>query len=182
MKNKSIKSLVNWIRVILLVLSLMATLTAAIWIFAPNVVDKVDTLIVGKYTSYYKRHFRKAKKILKKDKAKGIASLESFIKEVAELEVSDRLDKLKYQAYPLLIYNLKGVGNFEKALYWVDDWLEFHEKDIIAQILRAELLLDLPSREKEGHEALSRLFEKFPEVSAVAEAYNRNVNQKGCAK
>ena len=171
MKKKSIKSLVNWVRAALLVVSIMATLTAVIWMFAPNVVDKVDTLFVDVYKSHYKHHFRKAKKILKKDKAKGIAALESFMKEVAEIKVSDRLDNLKYQAYPLLIKNLRGLELFEKALYWVDNWLEFHEKDIFAQVLRAELLLDISSREKEGHDALSHLFEKFPDVSVVAEAY-----------
>ncbi|MCK5539436.1 MAG: hypothetical protein KAI69_00795 [Deltaproteobacteria bacterium] len=187
MKKKSIKSLVNWVRVTLFVLSLMATLTAAIWIFAPNVVDKVDTLLVGTYNSYYKHHFKKAKKILENDKVKGIAALESFMEEVAEIKVSDRLDKFKYRAYPLLIKNLKELELFEKALYWVDNWLEFHEKDLFAQVLRAELLLDISSREREGREALSQLFEKFPEVPVVVKAYNGivgdlNINIKGCAK
>ncbi len=191
MKKKSIKSLVNWVRATLLVVSIMATLTAVIWIFAPNVVDKVDTLFVGTYQSYYKRHFKKAKKILKKDKAKGITALESFMKEVAEIKVSDRLDNLKYQAYPLLIKNLKELELFEKALYWVDNWLEFHEKDLFAQVLRAELLLDISGREREGREALSQLFEKFSEVPVVAEAYSgmlddpgavSHINIKGCAK
>ena len=171
MKKKSLKPLLNWVRITLFVVSIMAMLSVVIWRFTPNVVNKVDNLFVSTYKSYYKRPFKKAKKVLKKDKAKGITALESFLNKVAEVKVSDRLDGLKYQAYPLLIKNLMELELTEKALYWVDDWLAFHEKDIFAQVVRAELLLDIPSREKEGREALSQLFEKFPEVPVVTEAY-----------
>ena len=58
MKKNPLKFLTNWARAILLALSLIAMLTSAIWIFAPNVVDKVDTLFVGAYESYYKHHFK----------------------------------------------------------------------------------------------------------------------------
>lgn len=68
----------------------MAMLSVVIWWFTPNVVNKVDNLFVSTYKSYYKRPFKKAKKVLKKDKAKGITALESFLNKVAEVKVSDR--------------------------------------------------------------------------------------------
>ncbi len=165
----------HWTRGILLAFSLIAVLTTMIWIFAPILIDKVDFLIVSEYQSYYQARFEKAKTVLNDDKQKGIAALESFLNDIESIEVSDRLDKLKYQAFPILIKNLKDLELFDDALYWVDKWLEFHEKDIFAQVWYVELLLGMSGREKEGAEALSSLFENFPGVPVVANAYARMV-------
>jgi len=173
MKKKPLRALVNLARGIFLTLSVMAMVVTVVWIFAPNLVDKVDTLIVDRYQSYHQAHFDKAKEILKDDKLKGIAALETFLNDNKNINVSDRLDQLKYQAFPLLIKNFKDLGRVREALYWANQWLDFHKKDLFAQVCHAELLLDIPGRKEEGEEALFQLFKMFPNVPKIVTAISK---------
>ncbi len=104
-------------------------------------------------------------------KEERIKRLESFANDLKIVKRQDRLGPIKRETMGILSKAYEELGKLEKALHWADMWVAFDERDLYAQVRKAQLMCRIPELTNEGKDLLARLYKKVPEAEVVTNAY-----------
>lgn len=151
-------------------LSGMGLLILIVWFSAPGVIEKIDKHFRQIYL--YEPPDRFADIINRydttADHALVVEELVTLLSELEEIQKIDELTAIKRFSYSQLVRVFLRVGQFEQAMYWTKQWLEFDPKDVEAILAHARLLMINPDTLPEGEYRLALLKAQFPNSLAVA--------------
>jgi hypothetical protein len=172
-----LRGMAHLARAVLLVVTLLAAVTAGLWCYFPSVIDEFDSSIASRYLSSYETQLAAAERI--GNDTDQADALESLVQSLSAIRRDDRLHPLKRRAIGRLIRSLEESGQTERALAWCDEFVAQDERDLRAQLLRASLLFRDPQRSAEGARLLRQLFDKVPEAQFIAREYSRLLADRG---
>jgi hypothetical protein len=165
-------------RILFMFIASIAILSVITWNYFPSVIDEVDHQVVRVYKYYHKKKLKNAQELINKGEIEaGASSLASLMSDLKDIEVSDRLDFVKHQGFPVLINALLALNRVDEAFYWSYEWLAFHENDLVAQVMRAEMLIYHSDNQEEGKETLVNLYADFSLSPSVKKAYFRMIEE-----
>ncbi len=148
---------------LLFLMSLMAITIAYIWIFNPLVIRNLDAFVISRYTSKTKSQLHQANTLIAKGKDEdALRILKSITEELKDIKKQDRLAPIKQKTINKIVQVYTKRKEFKDALKWLDIWLAFNDRDLVAQVKRAKLLTKIPGREMDGEKIISELYDKVP--------------------
>lgn len=179
MNIKVLRRLAHALRALLLLMTLLGM--ATMFVFSHDrfwsSLNSLHNWIVDRYTNLYHNRLEAALGALKKDRHDGIQLLEALLKDLEPIGKGDRLAGLKREVMYTLA--LQDGSRPDRSLAWFDRWIAFDDRDLVAQVNRAQLLLRMPARAKEGEQVLTALYRKVPEVAVVAKSYQAMLLEQG---
>mgnify|MGYP003387515571 CR=1 FL=1 len=168
-----IHRLANIGRKVLLAIFIIALGSIYLWNFQPQAIHFIDKRIVKLYKHQYKKMYRSAKATATKDGSKGLALAINLAGKLSNTKKMDRLAPIKRKNFELITSTYEQSGSYPQALEWLDKWIAFDGKDLLAKTRNVEVMLKIPNKYDEGMKRLSDLYQRVPGSEFIAEAYIR---------
>lgn len=169
------KKISTAIRIALLIFSGFAFSTLFVWIYSPSIVYRIDDYILEQYFKHYENRLQEAENILKSDQARGLSLLEELIDDLENIKKLDNLYRLKRRVFFDLVNAGRSI-DYGKSLFWVDQWIDFDDRDLTAKVSKAQLLYGPRETRAEAVLYMESLYKEYPDIPTVYEA--RNAMQK----
>lgn len=147
--------------------------SAYLWNFQPKAINFVDKRFVKLYKHQYKKLYRSAKTMAAIDGEEGLTPAIKLAGRLSDTKIMDRLAPIKRKNFELIASTYEQSGNYTQALHWLNQWIAFDDKDLLAKVRHAEAMLNIPEKYNKGMEALGNLYQRVPEGEFIAEAYIR---------
>ncbi len=179
MKSSYLRLTGMWVRIVLLVITLLACATLLLWQFGGSWVNQFDGFVVKTYQGHYQSRLSKAVTILSRSPSEGVTLLDELLVDLRDVSKRDRLERLKRRTLKQLVQALETKGDIVQALDWAERWVDFDKMDIYAQLWLSRLLSVTPGREDEGRILLGDIYKKMPESPVIIDEYAERLFEEG---
>ncbi len=174
-----LNTLSTYLRAILLAMSISGFLCLGAFTFSPKFIDEMDENLIKSYEERVELRFREALALLKEgDGESGVRKLESILVDLGPTKKFDRHARLKRKALRETTKYFTQNNQRKKALAWYDTWISYDDRDLLAQIDRAQLLLENTMDRPKGEEVIHQLAQRAPESWFIAETFIKNLLQQ----
>jgi tetratricopeptide (TPR) repeat protein len=168
-----------WTRILLLAIFLLACTTFLLWQYGGSWVNRFDDFVVKAYQGYHWKRLNSALVTVNKDSIEGIQLLDELLADLDQIYKLDRLDRVKRKAFEEIVKALNSSGKNIEALAWAENWAEFDERDLFAQVWRAKLMRMSQSTYDEGWQLISEWYQKIPQSNLIANEYAEYLIERG---
>jgi len=158
-------------RVGLLLLTLAALITSAVWSLAPAQVERLDSAITQRVVRVAKRELESIRTLAKSDQEQARAQYLEFIEAHSGVRKGDRKSDYVIQAMTELSKIYARQGDVDAAVSWAKTRSDYDKNDLVAQAELISLLLGSPEHDVEGVELLKSLYQRVPEFEDVSRLY-----------
>ena len=142
------------------------------WVFLPETVRNIDDWIVGRYANPPQQKVTQCRTLIQKNDNSAKECLESLLTgKLSNVKKEDRLARLKRDVLKEAVVFFHKKHDLDKAIFWVDEWIRFDERDLTAKVSKAQVYFSFPEKRKESLDLLSSLNDKYPDVVMITNAY-----------
>lgn len=166
-----LKKIGLWLRLALLMLTLLGGTVFMIWHLEGQWVNQVDEFVVKSYTDKYMDRLNHATDNGAVSSTESIVLLAELQSDLSNIYKGYRLAGIKRKAFHVLVEILYDAGKYGEALVWAERWVEFDNRDLLAQVWLVKLMREMPSRYEESWLLIKRLYHKIPSSNLIATEY-----------
>ena len=170
MRRTSAHRLLNLCRLISLLGAASAASTWAVWVYAPDWVDSIDTRLRKRYMQQGQRPLQRAQELLARDPKAGIAALERFREQFAGYQQGDHYFRLRKSALRVLADAYRQRGDLESAESCWEEILRASPRDLIAAMKKFEVMFESEDRRPAAIAGLEALHAKIPESQQITDS------------
>ena len=172
--------MLNFVRLMLLALTLAAGGTTAIWVYAPRAVGRIDSYLHWKWVGRFHEGLDRAEQLQYGGKhAEALELLVEMHESMDDVQVGDRLDYNWRRAMRLRIANHRALGQWTDAIACASEHRSHDPNDLPNLVTLAQLKIESEADPGAGLAILREVNHRFPEWGEGVEALGSALLDRG---